>query len=259
MCIRDRATVDGYSSSTRLKLTIEKLLIKSEPNIGKVRAKQDEKLIRYYPSFIVAKKLQIHPLFLSRITSKFMVGGLNDRLINFGLEIKFESRHEKVLGYARRNVRGWEFSEMTMALLSEYKKNFPDLFQKLSTAGRDVPSISKLYPGKDINELKKLIEDVRSWLKAVRQNFVTVSLESESLTKASMAAVEEFIEKYSISPADVSKKQLAKVPREAVLDPEAAFSLLRTQKFDLGDRVIYIQNSGKVPVSYTHLIPRPRL
>ncbi|SCV00686.1 LANO_0F08086g1_1 [Lachancea nothofagi CBS 11611] len=258
-----KATIDGYSSSTRLKLTVEKHTTKSEPTAGKMRAQLDEKMIRYYPSFVVSKKLQIHPLFLSRITSRFMVDGFGERPTNFGLEIKFESRHEKVLGYARRNMKGWEYSDMTIALLAEYKKNFPDFFYKMSTQAKETPSFEKMYPGSKREDLKAMVNSVRSWLKNVKQNFVTVSFESDSLTKASMAAVEEAIEKYVKTPSEVSKKQLAKVPREAVLDPQVSSSLLRTQKFALGDRVIYIQDSGKVPlfskgtvVGYTTIGPK---
>ncbi|SCU93625.1 LADA_0G04104g1_1 [Lachancea dasiensis] len=258
-----KATIDGYSSSTRLRLTVEKHTTKSEPTIGKVRAQLDEKLIRYYPSFVVSKRLQIHPLFLSRITSKFMVDGFGERPINFGLEIKFESRHEKVLGYARRNVKGWEYSDMTIALLREYQKNFPEFFFKLSTQAKETPSFEKMYPKAGREDLKALVDNVRSWLKGAKQNFVTVSLESDSLTKASMGAVEDAIEQYSRVSPEVTSKQLAKVPREAVLDPQVSFSLLRTQRFDLGDRVVYIQDSGKVPlfskgtvVGYTTIGPK---
>lgn len=243
-----KATVDGYSSSTRLKLTIEKRSSRSEPNIGKARARIDQNNVRYYPSYIISKKLRIHPLFLSKITSKFLITDLNNRKIDVGLMIKSEGRHEKVLGYARRNVKGWEYSDLTVNLLSEYRRTFSDFFEKLAQQGRNIPSIEEIYPDATAEELKALVSNVTGWLKDVKQSFVTVSLESDSLTKASIAAVEDEIEKY-VQLADHSElRQLAKVPREAILDPKVSLTLLRSQKFELGDRVIYVQDSGKVPL-----------
>lgn len=242
------AVVDGYSSSTRLKLTVVKRSMKAEPKIGKVRARIDQSSVRYYPSYIIAKRLQIHPLFLSKLTSKFLITDTNNRQTNVGLMIKFEARHEKVLGYSRRNVKGWEYSDMAMSLIMEYRQAFPDFFAKLSKLGNSIPNIQDLYPDVESSKLKVLLQNVSSWLKNVRQPFVTVSLESDSLTKVSIAAVEDEIERNVQQPDVSEKKQLAKVPREAVLDPKVSFALLRTQTFELGDRVIYVQDSGKVPL-----------
>lgn len=93
-----------------------------------------------------------------------------------------------------------------------------------------------------------LLDGIKQWLKYVSSKFIAVSLESDSLTKTSIAAVEDHIMKYAANIEGHERKQLAKVPREAVLNPRSSFALLRSQKFDLGDRVVYIQDSGKVPI-----------
>jgi 5'-3' exoribonuclease 1 len=41
--------------------------------------------------------------------------------MNIGLSLKFESKGLKVLGYSKRNDRGWEFSESTAKALEGYK------------------------------------------------------------------------------------------------------------------------------------------
>jgi 5'-3' exoribonuclease 1 len=43
------------------------------------------------------------------------------RKINIGLSLKFESKGLKVLGYSRKNDRGWEFSETCAQALEKYK------------------------------------------------------------------------------------------------------------------------------------------
>ena len=149
----------------------------------------------------------------------------------------------------KRQVRGWEYSDLTRGLLDQYRSTFSDFFTKLSKSKeQSIPSITDLFPERSSAEADSIIKAVAEWVNAVRKPFVVVSLESDSLTKASMAAVEAEIIKYVSLPDSTEKKKLAKVPREAILDPQASYILLRSQRFKLGDRVMYIQNSGKVPL-----------
>lgn len=242
------AIIDGYSTSTRLKLTVKKRSSRSEPTIGKERARIDSSLVKYFPSFVVAKRLQLHPLFLSKITAKFLVASSSGKHVNVGIPIKFEARREKVLGYARRNPKGWEFSTLAIQLIDEYRRTFTDFFNRLSQARGNIPSIGELFPELTNEKSDRILEDVKKWLKTATEKFVKVSLESDSLTKVSMQAVEDHILTYSSYLDKTEKKQLAKVPCDAVLDPKTSFALLRGQRFDLGDRVVYVQDSGKVPL-----------
>ncbi|KAL3234998.1 hypothetical protein RNJ44_02786 [Nakaseomyces bracarensis] len=242
------ATIDGYSSDSRLKITVKKRFLKTEPTIGKERLKIDQSMIKYYPSYVVSKELHLHPLFLSKITSKFLVTDCTGKNINVGIPIKFEARHQKVLGYARRNPKGWDYSNVAIALLKRYREMFPAFFNKMSKTSGDIPVVQDLFPELSSRAIMSMLDDIKQWIKFSTENFVVVSLESNSLTKTSIRACEEYIEKYSSNIEQHETKQLAKVPREAVLSPRVSFSQLRAQSFDLGDRVIYIQDSGKVPL-----------
>lgn len=242
------AIIDGYSTNTRLKLTVKKRSYQAEPTIGKERARVDGSLVKYFPSFIVSKKLQLHPLFLSKITAKFLIASATGKHVNVGIPIKFEARHEKVLGYARRNPKGWEFSTLAIQLIEDYKRTFPDFFARLSQTRSNIPSIGELYPELPVEKAAKTLDSVLAWLKTSTEKFVKVTIESDSLTKVSMQAIEEHVLAFSAHLEQIEKKQLAKVPCDAVLDPKTSFTLLRRQKFDLGDRVIYVQDSGKVPL-----------
>lgn len=242
------AIIDGYSNGTRLKLTVKKRSLRSEPTIGKERASLDRSMVKYFPSFIVAKKLNLHPLFLSKITSRFLVANKGGKKTNVGVPIKFEGRHEKVLGYARRNPKGWEYSTLALQLLEEYQRTFPNFFLRLSKNRSNIPTIQELFPELPAEQAAEILPNVTSWLRTVTEKFVTVSLESDSLTKLSIQIVEDNIQKYAEQSDQIEKKQLAKVPCDAVLDPKKSFTLLRTQKFELGDRVVYIQDSGKIPL-----------
>jgi len=50
-------------------------------------------------------------------------------------------------------------------------------------------------------------------------------------------------------PSDFKRAIVKNVPRRAVLKPEHAVYRLQNQKFELGDRVVMVQESGGVPLS----------
>lgn len=75
----------------------------------------------YYPSFKIAEILNITGLALARITSSLLVILGNGDKTNLGLNLKFEAKGLKVLGYSKKNGRTWEFTEQAMQLISEYK------------------------------------------------------------------------------------------------------------------------------------------
>ncbi|KAJ1902844.1 exonuclease II Exo2, partial [Coemansia sp. IMI 209127] len=89
----------------------------------------------YKPSFVVARELGISSLLLSRLTSKMAVAHMSksgdSARIQIGLDLKFEARRVKVLGYTRRGPNGWQFSAKAVALISNYRNAFPDLFARL--------------------------------------------------------------------------------------------------------------------------------
>lgn len=76
---------------------------------------------RYHISPRVASSLGITSLTLSKVTSALKVTTPEGRSINIGLNLKFESRGEKVLGYTQKNSVGWEYSDKATELISEYK------------------------------------------------------------------------------------------------------------------------------------------
>jgi hypothetical protein len=74
----------------------------------------------YFPSHFVTRRVRMGALTLSKITSSLLVqhGG---QKVNIGLNLKFEAKGQKVLGYTRKGDGGWEYSTKALALISEYK------------------------------------------------------------------------------------------------------------------------------------------
>lgn len=88
---------------------------------------------QYHISPILARRLGLSALALSRITSTLMVMLEDGTKVNIGLSLKFESKGMKVLGWSKRNDRGWEYSETCARALQKYKAAFPEPFHRLDT------------------------------------------------------------------------------------------------------------------------------
>ncbi|GFZ49564.1 5'-3' exoribonuclease 2 [Saitozyma sp. JCM 24511] len=207
---------------------------------------------KYFPSPVLARRLGISALALSRITSTLMVQLSDGSKTNIGLSLKFESKGLKVLGFSKRNDRGWEFSETTALALERYKAAFPDAFHNLDSRGGDMVTSAELCPTSEHPD--QIVKDMKRWLKA--QDLVdleTASLFAEQLEKETVKFVEQLADQFrSTKSHDSIKRAVVKgIPRQAVLKPSHAIYRLQGQSFFLGDRVIMVQDAaaGGVPLA----------
>lgn len=236
------ATVVGYQNGENLNIQIRKIAEKLEPTIGRQRLAMEKREIRYMPSYEMARTLKVTGLFLSRITGSFMVKERNSKM-NVGLDMKSDARRLKALGYTKKTATFWEFSPLALQVLTEYRKKFSKIFenlQSLSLLRTGLPDASQLGSDSEIQALKK-------WLKDKKADMQQVSWESDSLTRFSIAAIEDFLLDHINKPLPLDSKDVKNVPVKAVINPTVSYELLNSQRFQLGDRVIYIQDSGKVP------------
>lgn len=236
------ATIAGYTGSDKLNIRVDKIQSTLEPNIGKKRLDIENREIRYLSSYEVAKQLRVNGLFLSKITGSYMLRDKAGRRINVGLDMKFDSRRLKVLGYTRKSGRFWEYSPLAVQLVRDYGNKFKAFFLKLLNLNdrRDMPAVSELCSDAEVKE-------ITSWLKKAKADMIRVTLESDALTRFSVSAIEEYMDNFISKPLPLTNKDIKGVPKEAIINPSMSYHLLRNQRFDLGDRVIYVQDSGKVP------------
>ncbi|EPX71292.1 exonuclease II Exo2 [Schizosaccharomyces octosporus yFS286] len=199
---------------------------------------------RYYPSYVVAKMLNLHPLLLSKITSSYLITVGNKRE-NIGLNLKFDARNQKVLGYSRKSGTGWEFSDKAVTLIKEYMDTFPQLFHTLTThATKDNVNANDLFPKEEGGKLTA----VKAWMKEKEINSLyRVALDEDALDTESIQMIEE--KASSVDSTYQVPRKVFGVPRYALLKPCQTKGLLHSQTFSLGDRVVYVQDSGKVPIA----------
>jgi len=79
----------------------------------------------YLSMFQVAEMLAMSKRALSRVTSSFMVLAGDDQKVNLGLSIKFEGKGMKVLDYSDKNGNIWQFSDLAIDLIRDYKVSRP--------------------------------------------------------------------------------------------------------------------------------------
>ncbi|CAN8095854.1 unnamed protein product [Discula destructiva] len=240
--------VTGYAGP---KLEISVSVMKTrEPDFAKQVIFKHERQNRYRPSFMVTKDLGLHPLAFSKITSSYQVTTVGGLKVNLGLNLKFESRKMKVLGYTRKTDSGWEFSDKSVNLVIEYMTKFPDFFAGVQqhVQARDITA-SDLWPNDEATATAR-VKEIGQWLKSIgTNNFPKVPLDAEQLDSiVVMDLAEASAAAYEASQV-TEPRPLKGVPRSALLKPGDAEHRLGNQKFVLGDRVMYAQNIGKVPIA----------
>ncbi|KAJ9125140.1 hypothetical protein QFC22_000094 [Naganishia vaughanmartiniae] len=203
---------------------------------------------RYLPSPVVGRGLGIQGLALSKITSSFLVELQDGTKSNIGLSIKYEAKGQKVMGYSRKNDRGWEYSQKAYTLLQDYLTKYPEVFSVLNNTSRAPSGYVKseeIFPDEIRPDQK--IKEVRAWLKTQGVlDLEPVTLFAEQLEKSTVEVLEKTADDFSRSHTRdrLKRARVQGIPRQAVLKPSHASFRLQGQTFSLGDRVIMVQDSA---------------
>ncbi|KAJ0164736.1 5'-3' exoribonuclease 1 [Colletotrichum tanaceti] len=203
---------------------------------------------RYTPSYAVAKMLNLHPLILSKILSSYQVNTVGGLRVNLGLNLKFDAKKLKVLGYSQKSDSGWEFSNAAIELLARYIAAFPDFFAAIQQNPQS-SDVSDIDLWKDPKVAAQRVKEIGAWLKAAQTSkFERVPLEAEQLDSVVVMKLAEAGAQVFLQSHDVEVKNMKGVPRSAIMKPTDAELFLSNQKFALGDRVSFLSSSGKVPL-----------
>ncbi|KAH6850761.1 XRN 5'-3' exonuclease N-terminus-domain-containing protein [Chaetomium sp. MPI-CAGE-AT-0009] len=240
--------VAGYTAG---KVTVWlAVLEKREPDFAKKIIHDAQKGMHYMPSYMVAKQLDLHPLTLSKITSSYFIRTVGDLRVNLGLNLKFEARKQKVLGYSRKSQTGWEFSPAAVHLIVEYMTRFPDFFAgvKRNPSGAELTE-SDLWSDPAVGATR--VKEIGAWLKTLKTSSMErVPLDAEQLDSDVVMRLATEADNLKLSAVPSNSKKMNGVPRNALMKPEDAEHRLGNQNFSLGDRVVYVASTGKVPIAY---------
>ncbi|RYP42367.1 hypothetical protein DL767_000289 [Monosporascus sp. MG133] len=240
--------VEGHNNNrAEIKVSVPRV---KEPEFARPIIARAERENKYQPSYAVAKDLGLHPLILSKITSAFHVNTIGGNMrVNLGLNLKFDARKQKVLGYSRKSNTGWEFSPAAIKLLVEYMQKFPDFFAALlrNPQAKELDE-TDLWPDQNVATAK--IKEIGQWLKSIETSkFERVPLDAEQLDSDVVMELQRAVDAIKEANSKMEIKKLSGVPRSALLQPKDAEQRLGSQKFRLGDRLLYVHAAGKVPIA----------
>ncbi|KAI9697509.1 MAG: hypothetical protein M1820_007775 [Bogoriella megaspora] len=218
-----------------------------EPEFGRQIAMQAEHMQPYAPAFAVAKMLRLPSLVLSKLTASFSVYSSGLKL-NLGLNLKFEARKQKVLGYSRKSNTGWEYSQKAINLIQQYMVKFPEFIAGIVRNMKgDEYKDTDFYP-EDI--AKEKMKEIGAWLKSVEtKSFEKVPLDAEQFDSEMVKLIEQAADANEASSQGTEGRKIANIPRHALLKPGDAEKVIGDQRFNLGDRIVHVESVGRVPIA----------
>ncbi|KAF5504725.1 5'-3' exoribonuclease 1 [Colletotrichum fructicola] len=238
--------VTGHANN---KANIRVLALKNkEPDFAKPIIQDMKRQNRYTPSYAVAKMLNLHPLILSKILSSYQINTVGGLRVNLGLNLKFDAKKQKVLGYSQKSDSGWEFSNAAIELLARYIAAFPDFFAAIQQNPQS-SDVSDTDLWKDPKVAAARVKEIGAWLKSAQTSkFERVPLDAEQLDSVVVMRLAEEGANVFTNSHEVEVKNMKGVPRSAIMKPSDAELFLSNQRFALGDRVSFLSSSGKVPL-----------
>ncbi|KAL0087236.1 XRN 5'-3' exonuclease N-terminus-domain-containing protein, partial [Phycomyces blakesleeanus] len=246
------ATVVGHNpeGSVDIQLIVPANIRDSyEPNFGSMILKEQESHIVYVSAHQVSSRFKLSGFALSKITSSVLVND-KSKNVNVGLNLKFESKQQKVLGFSRKNSNGsWEYSEKAVELIGEYLQRFPD-FISLIASQRGHGFLNAEDFTWTSNGSKEL-QAMKEWLSSKHiDELPRASLTSEQFEEPYLNAIEELGASYNknYEELDFKKVLIKRIPREVLMRPSDAEMKLREQFFKLGNRVAYALDTGSIPL-----------
>ncbi|KAF2841355.1 hypothetical protein M501DRAFT_1009311 [Patellaria atrata CBS 101060] len=125
--------------------------------------------------------------------------------------------------------------------------NFPEFIAGIVRNPKgDIYQDTDFYPEE---EAKQKMKEIGAWLKSIEsKSFEKVPLEAEQLDSDVVKKIENSADLYIQQGPAVKAQKMSGVPRTALLKPSDAEHRLNGQHFSLGDRIVYVQDRGRVPI-----------
>ncbi|ORZ37096.1 XRN 5'-3' exonuclease N-terminus-domain-containing protein [Catenaria anguillulae PL171] len=211
----------------------------------------------YLPANKVAHRVKLSPFALSRLTSSLHVvmttvpSRDREPRWNLGLQMKFEGKGYKILGYTRKSMEnGWEYSRKAVTLIQSFCDAFPDFVNRLNS-NPESGSNSSMYRDVDFFPeavAKDKLQTIRDWIRASPvAEFSQVPLTADAMDADQIKTLEDKL-RCRPPPGPPNMHYLKDVPAEFVMKSEFAPLILIDHKFAIGDRVLCVSDRGKAPL-----------
>lgn len=223
---------------------------------------------KYLTSSQASRMLNMSPLLLSRLAAKISISttlGESKKAdkcdhVTIGFGFKFESKHLKAFGYARKGRTGnaWEYSEKAVDILNAFCKAFPFFIEKLSKYEHsDTVSIQAIFelsesnpPSKQhLREAVHKLSQIKEWIAVngkAEAELLMIPDDCELLSREAVGKLDHLLSTLpsrhfksftrTVSPLSVLNRSI--IQRMHAESSAAVFSL--------GERVSYI-GLAKIP------------
>ncbi|GJQ09891.1 hypothetical protein GpartN1_g1682.t1 [Galdieria partita] len=235
-----------------------------EWNETKMATTKDEE-VTWFSLSQTAELLKSTPFAVSRITSSVFVKPYksNDRPEDIGLRLKFVSKSLYVPGYCRLLTpsNSYEFSQLAVQVLFQYKQKFPQVFEILESYDNLHDTSFQTSGSKYIDmgaDSEILIPRIKEWLHSLEiAKLPLLHSSSEVMSKEEIANVEQKLKRDHIQ---TQSGEFLVVPRELLLFGDehekqrnktnlACIQRLK-ENVCLRDRVVNISATGPVPFGF---------
>ncbi|KNE66638.1 hypothetical protein AMAG_11755 [Allomyces macrogynus ATCC 38327] len=227
------------------------------PDFGHAVLRETKDQYAYKPSYMAARMLNMSGMALAKLTSSLHVVMTtcpgSDTKWNLGLQMKFDAKGFKILGYTQKVNATWEYSNQAIDLIRDFKNQFPEFVRRLETKPGDGSS-SAWYRDTDFypREIAKdKLQEIRDWIRASPvKDFERVHLDAQAMVKDQVRRLEEKLQQSAATatPFFADPVIVKGVPANSVLKSEHAELVLGKQIFSLGDRVLSVADRGKAPL-----------
>ncbi len=207
--------------------------------------------VKYMPAHQAARLIGMSGHLISRFTSAIFVldGTPHNRgrgKIDIGLHMKSARQGLEMPGYTTKSSDGqWLVSTLVVDILRQIKTAFPALVSGLETYKRDADFFTDTLLGNG-QSAKPATEALRKFIKQLPHNQVEqVPHGSKLLPAATIARIEEVLDRAELAPV-VSTLPTAH-PKHLILASDSAVPADGTATFVLGDRIVCVKESGRIP------------
>ncbi|XP_048250322.1 5'-3' exoribonuclease 1-like isoform X1 [Haliotis rufescens] len=242
--------VDVEDGRVRVNFTVP-----VEPDMTNVMRMQESLETNYMPGYMIAQRLGITGLFLSRLTGSILViQGSRDNpkanRINVGLNLKHTKRNQELPGYTRKVDDRWTYSQATLELVRDYIDKFHDVMQVLSAGGGggDLMSEEEIFPPDSEYKLKHMVDFVRN---LPCNNVKPLSTGADILEEGVVKAIEEEVDTVNAENRRKQKKVKMQVKPHLLFRPLINQGPLvpdQTATYWLYDRVVAVKLGYPVPL-----------
>eukprot|EP00835_Amoeboradix_gromovi_P000648 NODE_24_length_36516_cov_0.652470.p1 type:complete len:1168 gc:universal NODE_24_length_36516_cov_0.652470:9695-6192(-) len=173
---------------------------------------------QYLQPRAICKRFNISGLLLSKLTSTLKCR-YNNRLVNLGLNMKYQARGLKVINKSRMVNDRWEYSSELVEILRQYINKYPDLIGYLDA---NITSKETL----NVDGIK-CVPEVIKWVKQYHEE--AVPLHYDRMSKEQLK---------SVAVVTKATAKVENIPLALLMMPEHGQYRMRQQSFKIGDLVV---------------------